>query len=296
MRKSARIVVGFPAGGASDVVARLIADRLEDAYATSVIVDNRAGAGGRIAVAAVKNSDADGTALLLTPASTMVLYPHVYKTLEYDPVKDFAPVTPVCIVQFSLSVGPAVPVSVKTVENFLHWCQANPRYAAFGSAGAGTMGHFAGMMFAKAAGVELSHVPYKGGAPLIQDMMGGHIACGFNALARPDAGRLRILATTGPTRSPYLPDVPTFKEAGYKDVEMQEHFCVFVSARTPVAIIALLNAAIRAALDTAEVKDGLAKLAFIPASMAPESLAEMVKADMERWGSIVKASGFAADA
>jgi tripartite-type tricarboxylate transporter receptor subunit TctC len=243
----------------------------------------------------VKDSSADGAVLLLTPASTMVLYPHVYKTLAYDSVKDFAPVTPVCIAQFALSVGPAVPGDVKTVEHFVRWCKANPDRAAYGSPGAGTMVHFAGMMFAKAAGIELTHVPYKGGAPLVQDVVGGQIACGFNALPRDNTGRLRILATTGATRSPYLPDVPTFKEMGYEDVEVQEHFGVFVPAKTPAAVIVTLNAAIRQALDTPEVKDGLAQFAFVPASMAPESFAAMLKADIERWGAIVKASGFTAE-
>jgi tripartite-type tricarboxylate transporter receptor subunit TctC len=290
--KSARIVVGFPAGGASDVIARLIAEQLKGAYATSVIVENRAGAGGRIGVATVKDSAADGTVLLLAPASTMVLYPHVYKTLPYDPINDFALVTAACIAQFTLSVGPVVPVAVKTVENFVQWCQANPLQAAFGSPGAGSMPHFAGMMFAKAAEIELTHVPYKGGAPLVQDIVGGQIACGFNALPRYDEARFRILATTGGTRSPYLPDVPTFKELGYTAVDVQEYFAVYVPAKTPAAVIATLSSVIRDALDAPEGQNGLTKLGFVPASMSPDSLAAIMKAYLLRWGAIVKASGF----
>src|SRR5690606_21204576 len=214
--QTARMVVGFPPGGSIDAMARLLADRLSGDYAPTVIVENRAGAGGRIAANFVKDADANGSILTLMPISLLAIYPHVFKDLAYDPLVDLSPVASTGSVQFALSVGKAVPESVKTAADFGEWCKANPEQATFGSAGSGNMAHFAGTMIADALGAKLTHVPYKGEAPAIQDVIGGQIAAGVNVLSAPLPfaleGRLRILATTGDTRAESLPDVPTMVE------------------------------------------------------------------------------------
>ena len=299
VNKTARIVVGFPPGGSTDVVSRLIADRLRGVYAPSVIVENRPGAGGRIALEAVKNADADGSAMILTPASMLVIYPHIFKKLAYDPFTDFAPVTSVCAFPIGFSVGPMVPESVKTVADFVAWAKANPKSAAFASPAAGSMVHFTGVMLNRAAGLDMTHVPFKGGAPAIQDLIGGQIASSMNvlseALPQHKAGKLRTLATSGAQRSPFMPDVPTFVESGYKEIVAREWFGILVPAKTPADIITKLNAAILHALKSKEVTEGFAKLAFDPVGESPADFARIIKADYERWAPIVKASGFTAD-
>lgn len=298
LQKTARIVVGFPPGGSSDVVARLIADRMRGGYAPAVIVENRPGAGGRIALDHLKQAESDGSAMVQTPASMIVIYPHIYKKLAYDPLVDFAPVTRVCTFVFAVSVGPAVPDSVKTVADLVQWLKANPKQASYGSPAAGSVPHFTGVLLGRAAGVELTHVAFKGGAPAIQDLIGGQIPMSINvlseALPQHKAGKLRILATTGPKRSPYLPEAPTLKESGF-NLEATEWFGIFVPARTSPDTVAKLNAAIREALKSKEVTEGFAKFAFEPAGESPVEFATLVKSEHERWGPIVKSTGFTAE-
>jgi tripartite-type tricarboxylate transporter receptor subunit TctC len=293
--KLTRVIVGFAPGGSSDVVARLIVDQMRD-YASTIIIDNRPGAGGRIAMEVTKASAADGSVMVLTPASMIVLYPHLYKPLGYDPVQDFVAVTTVCAFPFVLSAGPMVPREVKTLADFIAWCKANPRLASYGTSGAGSMLHFAGMMLARAANFEFTHVPYKGAAPALQDLLGGQVAStvGVLGIALPhiQAGKLRALATSGAERSPFLPDVPTLKEAGYPGLEITEWQGLFVPAKTPPAIVDGLNRSVRAALDSNEVKAGLGKQAFEVGGTSPAAFARLVQSDIERWGPIVKESAF----
>jgi tripartite-type tricarboxylate transporter receptor subunit TctC len=298
LQKNARIVVGFPPGGSTDVVARLIAERMRGGYAPAVIVENRPGAGGRIALDHMKNAESDGSAMVLTPASMIMIYPHIYKKLSYDPLADFAPVTRVVTFVFAVSVGPAVPESVKTVAELMQWLKANPKQASYGSPAAGSVPHFTGVLLGRAAGVELTHVAFKGGAPAIQDLIGGQIPMSVNvlseALPQHKAGKLRILATTGPERSRYLPDAPTLKESGF-DLASTEWFGIFVPVKTSAETIAKLNAAIREALKSKEVTDGFAKFAFEPAGESPAEFAKLVKSEYERWAPIVKSTGFTAE-
>jgi tripartite-type tricarboxylate transporter receptor subunit TctC len=293
--KLTRMIVGFAPGGSSDVTARLLVDQMRG-YASTIIIDNRPGAGGRIAVEAVKAGAPDGSVLLLSPASMIVLYPHLYKPLGYDPVQDFVAVTTVCAFPFVLSVGPLVPREVRTLEDFVQWCKANPKLASYGTSGAGSMLHFAGMMLARAANFDFTHVPYKGASPALQDLLGGQVAStvGVLGIALPhiQAGSLRALAMTGATRSSFLPDVPTLTEAGYPGLEIAEWQGLFVPAKTPPAIVQALNRSARDALDTAEVKSGLVKLSFEAGGTSPEEFAQLVRSDLARWEPIVKASGF----
>jgi len=290
-----RMIVGFAPGGSSDVTARLLVEQMRG-YASTIIIDNRPGAGGRIAVEAAKAGAPDGSVLLLSPASMIVLYPHLYKPLGYDPVQDLIAVTTVCAFPFVLSVGPLVPRDVRTLADFIQWCKANPKLASYGTSGAGSMLHFAGMMLARAANFDFTHVPYKGASPALQDLLGGQVAStvGVLGIALPhiQAGNLRALAMTGATRSSFLPDVPTLTEAGFPGLEITEWQGLFVPAKTPPPVVHALNRSVRDALDTAEVKAGLIKLSFEAGGTSPEQFADIVRADIARWEPIVKASGF----
>ena len=293
--KLTRMIVGFAPGGSSDVTARLLVDQMRG-YASTIIIDNRPGAGGRIAVETAKAGAPDGSVLLLSPASMIVLYPHLYKPLGYDPVQDFVAVTTVCAFPFVLSVGPLVPRDVRTLADFIQWCKANPKLASYGTSGAGSMLHFAGMMLARAANFDFTHVPYKGASPALQDLLGGQVAStvGVLGIALPhiQAGNLRALAMTGATRSSFLPDVPTLTEAGFPGLEITEWQGLFVPAKTPPPVVHALNRSVRDALATAEVKAGLIKLSFEAGGTSPEQFADIVRADIARWEPIVKASGF----
>jgi tripartite-type tricarboxylate transporter receptor subunit TctC len=211
-------------------------------------------------------------------------------------VQDFVAVTTVCAFPFVLSVGPLVPREVRTLADFIQWCKANPKFASYGTSGAGSMLHFAGMMLARAANFDFTHVPYKGASPALQDLLGGQVAStvGVLGIALPhiQAGNLRALAMTGAARSSFLPDVPTLTEAGYPGLEIAEWQGLFVPANTPPAIVQALNRSVRDALDTAEVKSGLVKLSFEAGGTSPEEFAQLVRSDLARWEPIVKASGF----
>jgi len=293
--RPARLMVGFPAGSSPDFVARLLAEHLRE-YASTVVVDNRPGAGGRLPLEALKAAERDGSVMVLTPGDQVALFPHVYAKLGYDSERDFAPVSTLCTVHFILTVGPLVPPEVKTVADFVTWCRANPKHATYGSPGEGTRPHFMGASFAKEAGLEMTHVPYKGGPPIVQDLLAGQIACSLtvvsNALSNVQSGHLRALAITAPRRSPVLPVVPTIREAGYPTAEGVEFFELFVPAGTPENIIAQLNGHVRNALQSERFKEGLAKQGFEPAGSTPAELRQLVEADIARWGAIVKQTGF----
>ena len=293
--KTARMLVGFPPGGSLDVVARLLVEQMKD-YAPSLIVDNRPGAGGRIALDALKGSEADGSILALTPGDQITLFPHVYQKLNYNPLRDFVAVATVCTFPFLITIGPMVPANVTTLAQFVEWCRSNPKLATYGSPGAGTRPHFLGATLARSAGFEFVHLPYKGGAPAIQDLLGGQIPATIsvfsNALPHVQSGSLRALATTGPRRSALLPDVPTARDAGYAGIEAVEWFGIFVPANTPADIVSALHASVGRALETDAVKTGLARQAFDVANTSPGDFSKLIKADTERWGEVVKTSGF----
>jgi tripartite-type tricarboxylate transporter receptor subunit TctC len=295
LARTARLLVGFPPGGSVDVVARLLVEQMKG-YAPSMIVDNRPGAGGRVALEALKAGDPDGSVVALTPGDQVTLFPHVYQTLNYNPLKDFAPVTTVCTFPFVLTVGPMVPANVTTLAQFMDWCHANPKLATYGSSGAGTRPHFLGVALARAAGIEFAHLPYKGGASAIQDLLGGQIPATIsvfsNIYPHVQSGKLRALAITARHRSPLLPDVPTAREAGYPAIEAVEWFGLFVPAKTPTGIIEALHSSVQQALRAEALASGLAKQSFDMASTSPNDFTALIKADTERWGMVVKASGF----
>jgi tripartite-type tricarboxylate transporter receptor subunit TctC len=295
INRNARLLVGFPAGGSIDTVARLVVEQMKG-YAASMIVDNRPGAGGRTALEALRTSDTDGSVLVLTPGDQITLFPHIYKNLSYAPLRDFAAVGTVCTVQFLLTVGSMVPSAVTTLAGFIEWCRANPKLATFASPGAGTRPHFIGATLAQAAGFEFLHAPYKGSGPAVQDLLGGRIPAAVfvisNTLPHVQSGALRALATTAPQRSRLLPQVPTMREAGFPALEGLEWFGVFVPAATPAETVTSLNGAVRRALETDSVKAGLAQLSFDVAGSSASDLGRLIRSDAERWGEVVKATGF----
>ena len=292
-----RIIVGFAAGGSSDIAARLLAEKLKDSLGVPVIVENKVGAGGRIAAEALKNAPADGSTFMLVPVVVPVLAPLVYKQLPYEPARDFAPVAQVGTYQFAFAVGPANPA--KSVPEFVAWLKANPSQANFGSPAPGSLPHFFGLMVGKATGVEMVHIAYKGGAPLATDLIGGQIPAGVDALSDMielhRAGKIRIIATSGAQRSPLLPNVPTFKEQGFAAIEGIGWIGIYAPARTAAPIVAQMSSAIAAALGSPELRERFINLGYEPTGTTPEQLTAIMAADSVRWGPIIKASGFTAE-
>ena len=297
--KPLKIVVGFPPGGAADSVARLLAEQLRGSYAPLVLVDNKPGAAGRLGAQTVKAGPADGTQILVTPASILTIYPHVYKNLGYDSLADFTPVGSVARVAFALSVSSAVPANIKTVADYVAWAKANPKDANFGSPAAGATPHFVGTMLGRDAGVTLNHIPFKGGAPLVTDLLGGQIQSGVNVVTEiaqhAQGGKLRVLAVSGAKRSRYLPGIPTFAESGFAGVAADEYFAVFAPAKMPQELVLKLNTAIRTALKSKAMIEGLEKLAFEVSGESSDEFTKIVKTEITRWGPVVKASGFSSE-
>ncbi len=286
-----RIVVGFPAGGIVDVIARELGEALKPHLGgRAVIVEAKPGAGGRIGVAAVKAAPADGNTLLFTPSSIMTLYPHVFSKLGYDSLKDFLPVSPVCLSANALAVGMHVPVN--TLGEFIAWCKANPKDASYASPGAGSGPHFLGAQIASAAGIEMLHVPYKGAPDILNDLYGGRIASFVTALSnavQPHlGGKLRVLVTTAPKRSTLLPNVQTAAEAGFPQLTGVEWFGLLAPAGTDPGRVAVLSAAVAKAMASERIKEAFGKLVMEPTSSSSADFAKTIKADTDRWGVIAK--------
>jgi tripartite-type tricarboxylate transporter receptor subunit TctC len=288
-----RIVFPFAAGGSGDALARLLAEHLRTALGQPVIVENRTGAQGRIGVQAVKAAAGDGKTVLLTPVAPMSVYGHVYKSLAYDPVGDFQPVSQVATFDFGLAVGPQVPA--KSLKELVDWVKANPAQGSYGTPAAGTLPHFFAITFARAAGLDLRHVGYRGSAAALTDLVGGQIpivvTTTSDLLEQHKAQRIRVLATSDRQRSPFLPELPTFKEAGY-DIQGTGWYGVFVPANTAPDVVERLNKAIVAAVHTPAVKERLLAFGLQPTGTSAAELGRVQKADSELWAPAVKASGF----
>ena len=295
-----KIVTGFAAGGTSDTLCRRVATRMAPGYATTAVVENKTGAGGKIAVQFVKEAKPDGATLLQTPTSILTIYPHIYKKLPYDPMVDLTPASLACVFDFGLAVGPAVPLTVRNVPEFLAWAKANPAGANFGSPAAGSTPHFIGALLGKDAGIDMKHAAYRGTQPAMLDLLGGNISAVSGPIGdltqHLPTGRVRILGVSGTKRSRFAPDVPTYEEQGLKNVTHSEWFAFLLPARTPADVTARMSAALKTALAQKDVIDGLAGFGLEAMSSTPSELTDLLKRDTAKWAPIVKAVGFTADA
>jgi len=289
-----RIIVPFAPGSTSDVVARLIAADIHDATGRVVIVDNKPGADGRIAIAALKQSLPDGGTLLMTPIALPVILPLTVRQLDFRSGKDYAPVTQVAEFEFALAVGVNHPA--KNLPEFIAWARANPNAASFGAPGGGGLPQLFGAMIAKTTGIELIYVAYKSAAPLAGALMGDQIASAMGALsdfiALHRAGKIRIIATTGTQRSAFAPEIATFREQGLANIVGTSWIAVLAPAQTPKEAIDRWSTVIVAALHKPELRDKLVRLGVEPTGTTPEALGTIIAADTARWEPIVKATGF----
>jgi tripartite-type tricarboxylate transporter receptor subunit TctC len=289
------IIVGFPAGATSDILSRLVAEEMRAKLGQPVIVENKAGAGGRIANETVKAAKPDGTTLLMTPVATMSIYPHSFGSLRYDPFKDFRPIAHLS--DFQLGLGVSAQLPVKTLAEYVALVKKDAKYGYYASAAAGSIPHFLGVLFGRTAGIELTHVPYKGTANVLQALAGGEIYAAttvnadINRLV--EAGKARLLAVAGAKRDPAFPSVPTFKEAGYDmPAATPSWYALFAPAATPDAAAQRLSQAAIAAVKSDTVNKRLTTMGLQPTGHGPDELARIMKLDYDRWGPVIKASGF----
>lgn len=288
-----KLLIGFAPGGSVDALARLAAESIQQGTGRSAIVESRTGAAGRIAVEAVKAAAADGDTLLVAPQGPMTLFSHVFRGLKFDAFRDFVPVTRLAAGDFALTIGPAVPA--KDLAGLRTWLKTAGDKATYGSPGAGTLPHFVGVSIARAMGVPMTHVPYRGSALAMNDLAGGALAAAVSpvteALELHKAGRVRIIATAGATRSTFVDGVPTLKESGI-DVDVALWFALYAPAATPQATVERLRAAVHAGLATPAAKERVARLGLVPAPSGAADLLALQRREAEMWGRVVKASGF----
>ncbi|MFZ4481149.1 MAG: Bug family tripartite tricarboxylate transporter substrate binding protein [Rhodoferax sp.] len=291
------MVVPVPAGGGMDATARLIAENVRDVLG-QVIIENKPGAALRVGLYAVRAAVPDGGTLIYTSVSPFTIYPHVYKKLGFDPDGEFVPVA--AAVSYDFALGVPGTSSVSTLAEYIEAARKDPeRNGLYAVPGAGSSVHFTGAALASATGVNLNHVPYKGSAPAMQDLIGGHVPACVNVLGEflpyRGTGKVKVLATTGATRSPLMPDVPTFSELGFKGMVLNEQFGIFAPAKTPAAMVNKINAAVVAAVQRPEVVRRLAELGYSTLPISASEFATKLKADRAAWGPIVKSTGFNLD-
>jgi tripartite-type tricarboxylate transporter receptor subunit TctC len=294
--KPLRLVVPFPAGGPTDIVARPLGQLLSESLKQAVVIDNRGGAGGSIGAEVVAKSQPDGYTLLMATVGTHAINGSLYKKLPYDPVKDFTPIALVASAPVAVVVNPAA--SIGSVKELIAQATASPGRISYGSAGSGTPGHLTGEMFAASAGVKLQHVPYKGSAPAVTDLLGGQIPLMFDPLqsviANVKAGKLKALAISSSKRSAALPDVPTLAEAGLKGFESTAWWAVFAPANIPADVAARLRAEVEKIARSEAFREKLGNLGVQPVAESV-NLADFQKAEIVKWGKAVRDSGAQAD-
>lgn len=291
------LIVGYAPGGSVDFIARLIAEPLHKSLGRPVIVENRPGAAGIVAAVELKRAPKDGSVLLVAPLVIPVLAPLTYRELPYDASRDIAPVTQILRLQQAFAVPAAHPA--KSVAEYVAWAKVHAKQASFGSSTPGGLPHFLGLLIGKEAGIDLVFVPYKGAAAMLNDLSGDHISAGVDSLADllplHRAGRIRILATSGRTRSPLAPQVPTLAEQGFPTIDAVSWIGVFAPGGTPIEVRNHVARAIVAAVQGPEMSALLEAKGFEPTGTTPAETAAIIAADRARWEPIVKASGFRAD-
>jgi len=287
------IVVPFPAGGSNDVVARFLGQKLSEICGQSVIIDNRAGAGGNVGAEFVARSAPDGYTLLLTAPPPLAVNQALYPHLAFDPAADFAPIALVASVQIVLTVNPKV--KAKTVTELIALAKAAPGTLNFGSSGYGSTNHLAGELFKSLAGINIVHVPYRGAAPAMNDLIGGQIPILFDNMpaVRPQAlaGSLRALAVAGHMRSPLFPELPTMEEAGVAGFEASSWFGLVAPAGTPPAVVKTLTKDVMKALGDPDLARKLSDVGAEPGSLSGEAFGSFLRAETEKWSKVVKESG-----
>jgi tripartite-type tricarboxylate transporter receptor subunit TctC len=291
-----RIIVGFPPGGGTDVIARRLGEKLRGTYAANVIVENRSGAGGQLAVQFMKQMPADGSVVLVTPAGILGMYPHVFKRLPYDPFKDLMGLSLATSLEEGFAVGPAVPSSVTGFNEYVKWANDNPRLASYGTPGAGSLPHIVCESINRAVAGNWVHVPYRGTQPAIADMVAGQIPAGAmgmgDFLPHIKAGKLRLLATFGQKRSKFAPSVPTLTELRIAVPPSEEWFGIFLPGGTPTATVMKANAAVRAGLAQPDISEYLEQIGLEVTPSSPEELDSRLRRDSEQWGKMVRAIGY----
>lgn len=296
-RQPVTLVVPFPAGGPTDAMARALAVKLGERLNQSVVVENKGGAGGAIAAEAVARAPADGHTLFFGTTGTLAINPALYTKLRYDPVKDFTPISLMATTMNVLVINPRVPA--KNLEDLIKLAKVKPGSITYGSAGNGSSNHLSGELFRSSAGVEIDHIPYKGSAPALIDLLGGRITMMFDTIAQQTqniaVGKVRALAVTGPKRSPLLPDVPTAQEAGLKDFDVTIWYGVLAPAGTPQSIVERLSREIGAVMSAEEMKKRMQTDGAEARPTSPAEFAALIKRDIAKWAPVVKASGATLD-
>ena len=295
--KPIRMVVGFPPGGPNDIVARAVAENLGSVLGQPVVVENRPGAGGNIGTEVTARAEPDGYTLLMGSTGPQAMNPAVYARLPFDVLRDLAPVSMVAMVPSALVVNPQLPI--RTVAELIAYGKQHPDALKYGSGGYGTTLHLSGELFKSLAGVDMLHIPYKGTAPALADLVGGQIQLMFAAvpsvMPMVKAGKLRVLAVTTRQRSQALPDVPTVAESGVPDYEMAPWFGVFTTAGTPQPVVQRLSEAIHQVVAMPAVRDALQKQGAEPLTNTPQEFAAMLRAEIDKWSRIVKAAKITID-
>lgn len=290
----AKILCGFPAGGTADALSRRLADGMRPGYAGALVVENKPGAGGGIAIMNLRDSAADGSVLCVSPSSPLAMNRHTFRRLAYHPLEDAAAVSLLCEFDHALAVGPAVPAAVATVKDYLAWIRSGGA-AGCGTPGAAGLPHLVGVMLARQSGVDLVNVAYRGSAPAMQDLLGGQvpsvIAPVGEYLPYLGTGKVRLLAVAAPTRSMFAPNVLTLRESGF-DIAVRDWFGVFVPPKTPRELMARASASVRAAVESAELKAAFARIAMEAMGSTPSALAQRIVQEDAGWGRIVKEVGF----
>ncbi len=286
------MLVGYPPGGAPDLVARALAEQLQARGGRPVVVENRSGANGQIAMETTRN--ASGLTVVLAPTEAIALNPHVKRTLPYDTFADFTPIASISSNTYGLAVGPLAPV--KSIQEFATWCKANPEKATYGTPGVGTPHHLLGQYFGRAAGFEFRHIAYRGGGDVLQDVQGGTVASLIAALplliTRQKPGVLTVIGMTGEVRDPALPDVATFAEAGYPTITADGSFGLFTSSKTPTTEVARLAELTNAIVRDPAFEKSIAKFGQKPHPLSVDEFKASLRQQFERWKAVVQDIGF----
>jgi tripartite-type tricarboxylate transporter receptor subunit TctC len=297
---SLRILCTGPAGSIPDTIARRYAEQLGTRHAGGVVVDNRPGAAGQIAIGALKQAAADGATMLLAAGAITTVHPYLYAKLGYDPVADLKPVAVAAEATLALAVGPAVPDSVRSLAEFIDWARSHPALANFGSPGAGTLPHMVSALLFREAKIDAQHVAYAGGPPAIVDLLGGRLACLAlpEGLLRPHhaAGKLRVLATSGAARSTFMPDVPTFVEQGHPKLAIREWFGFFLPGAASPAVLDNASQALRAAADNKALGTVLGDMGMLANAGTPAAMSERIATEQRYWREVVATTGIRLEA